>query len=52
LDGVLLSEDLKPEAERIKKQQCALCPALDDRPAPPDLGPGGLLYGLGELIRL
>jgi hypothetical protein len=45
-------EDLKPEAERIKVQKCALCPAPDDGPAPPDLGPGGLIYGIGELARL
>jgi VWFA-related protein len=46
------AEDLKPEAERIKVQQCALCPKPDDTPVPPDLGPGGYLYGLGELMRL
>ena len=46
------AEDLKPEAERIKVKQCALCPKPDDTPVPPDLGPGGLLYGLGELFRL
>ena len=45
-------EDLKPEAERIKKQECAMCPKPDDTPVPPDLGPGSLLYGLGELFRL
>jgi VWFA-related protein len=45
-------EDLKPEAERIKVQKCALCPKPDDRPAPPDLGPGGLLYGIAELAHL
>jgi hypothetical protein len=45
-------EDLKPEAERIKMQKCAMCPKPDDRAAPPDLGPGGLLYGLGELARM
>ncbi len=27
-------EDLKPQAERVKVQKCALCPAPDDRPAP------------------
>jgi len=32
------AEDLKPEAERIKVQQCALCPPPDDTPVPPDLG--------------
>jgi VWFA-related protein len=46
------AEDLKPEAERIKVQKCALCPAPDDTPVPPDLGPGGYLYGIQELIRL
>ena len=46
------AEDLKPEAERIKVRKCALCAAPDDTPAPPDLGPGNLLYGLGELMRL
>lgn len=45
-------EDLKPEAERIKVQQCALCPAPDDTPVPPDLGPGGYVYAIQELIRL
>ncbi len=46
------AEDLKPEAERIKLKQCALCAAPDDTPVPPDLGPGGLMYGIGELFRL
>ncbi len=46
------AEDLKPEAERIKVQQCALCPRPDDTPVPPDLGPGGSIYALGELFRL
>lgn len=46
------AEDLKPEAERIKVQKCALCPAPDDTPVPADLGPGDALYGIGELIRL
>jgi VWFA-related protein len=45
-------EDLKPEAERIKKRECALCPSPDDTPVPPDLGPGSLFYGLGELFRM
>jgi VWFA-related protein len=45
-------EDTKPEDERIKMQACALCPAPDDTPAPPDLGPGGFIYGIGELMRL
>jgi VWFA-related protein len=46
------AEELKPEAERIKMRQCAGCPAPDTTPVPPDLGPGGFLYGLGELLRL
>jgi VWFA-related protein len=46
------AEDLKPEAERIKVQKCALCPAPDDTPVPPDLGPGAPLYAIGELVRL
>jgi VWFA-related protein len=46
------AEDLKPEAERIKVKQCALCERPDDTPVPADLGPGSLLYGIGELIRL
>jgi len=45
------AEDLKPEAERITKP-CAGCPPPDETPVPPDLGPGNLMYGLGELIRL
>ena len=46
------AEDLKPEAERNKVQKCALCPPPDDTPVPPDLGPGGYIYAIGELIRL
>jgi VWFA-related protein len=46
------AEDLKPEAERVKVQKCALCPTPDDTPVPPDLGPGGPLYALSELVRL
>lgn len=46
------AEDLKPEAERVKVQKCALCPAPDETPVPPDLGPGGYVYAIGELIRL
>jgi VWFA-related protein len=46
------AEDLKPEAERIKVQKCAVCPAPDDTAVPPDLGPGDWLYGIGELMRL
>ena len=45
-------EDQKPEAERIKMRKCAACPSPDLRPAPPDLGPGGLIYALGELGRM
>ena len=46
------AEDLKPEAERIKTRKCALCPSPDDTPVPPDLGPGGLIYAISELMRL
>ena len=46
------AEDLKPEAERIKRPQCSYCPAPDDTPVPPDLGPGGPMYAIGELLRL
>jgi VWFA-related protein len=46
------AEDLKPEAERIKIKQCDLCPPPDDTPVPADLGPGGYIYAMGELIRL
>jgi len=46
------AEDTKPEAERIKVPKCAWCPAPDDTPVPPDLGPGGYLYALKELFRL
>jgi VWFA-related protein len=46
------AEDLKPEAERIKIKQCDLCPPPDDTPVPADLGPGGYIYALGELMRL
>jgi len=46
------AEDLKPEAERIKIRQCALCPPPDNTAVPADLGPGGYIYGIGELIRL
>ena len=46
------AEDLKPEAERIKIQQCAFCPPPDNAAVPADLGPGGWIYGIGELIRL
>lgn len=46
------AEDLKPEAERIKMRACTLCPAPDDTPVPPDLGPGGYFYAISELFRL
>jgi VWFA-related protein len=46
------AEDEKPEAERIKVRTCDLCPDPDDTPVPPDLGPGGFLYTIGELARL
>jgi VWFA-related protein len=46
------AEDLKPEAERVKVRKCALCDGPDDTPVPPDLGPGGFMYAIGELMRL
>jgi hypothetical protein len=46
------AEELKPEAERIKIRKCDMCPAPDDTGVPADLGPGGTIYALGELIRL
>jgi VWFA-related protein len=46
------AEDLKPEAQRIQVQKCAVCPAPDDTAVPPDLGPGDPIYGIGELMRL
>ena len=46
------AEDQKPEAERIKTRGCYTCPAPDDTPVPPDLGPGGFVYAIGELFRL
>jgi hypothetical protein len=47
-----IAEDLKPEEKRIKFRKCAWCEAPDETPVPPDLGPGGLPYALGELFRL
>jgi len=35
-----------------KVRQCASCPGPDTTGVPADLGPGGFLYGLGELMRL
>ena len=46
------AEDLKPEAERIKTRQCALCPGPDNSAVPYDAGPGSPIYALGELMRL
>jgi len=46
------AEDLKPEAERIKMRKCATCPGPDDTPVPADVGPGGPIYAIGELMRL
>jgi VWFA-related protein len=46
------AEDLKPEDERIKERQCALCPAPDNTAVPPDVGPGNYLYAIQELMRL
>src|SRR5258706_13253331 len=45
-------EDLKPEAEPVKARKCLRCEGPDDTPVPPDLGPGGLMYSIGELMRL
>jgi hypothetical protein len=45
-------EDQKPEAERIKTKPCDWCAGPDDTPVPPDLGPGGYVYALSELIHL
>ena len=45
-------EDEKPIDERIKMPKCDWCERPDDRATPADLGPGGLLYGLGELIHM
>jgi VWFA-related protein len=45
------AEDLKPEAKRIKVQQCAACPASNETPVPLD-SPGDPIYAIGELIRM
>lgn len=50
--GRQTAEDQKPEAERIKVPKCDLCPRPDDTPVPADLGPGNVIYALGELARL
>ena len=47
-----IAEDLKPEAERIKFRKCALCPGPDETPVPFDIGPGGGIYALSELMRI
>jgi hypothetical protein len=46
------AEELKPEDERIKVQKCGLCAAPDHSAVPPDLGPGGNVYAIRELLRL
>ena len=46
------AEDLKPIDERVAVQKCGLCPAPDETAVPPDLGPGGYVYAIQELIRL
>ncbi len=46
------AEDLKPEAERIKVQQCATCPPPDETPVPLDIGPASPIYAIGELVHL
>jgi len=45
-------EDLKPEAERIRKTACTLCEQPDETPVPFQPGPGGPIYAIGELARL
>jgi VWFA-related protein len=45
-------EDTRPEAEWIKERQCLQCRDPDLRPAPADLGPGGVFYAIGQLTRL
>lgn len=45
-------EDEKPIDERTKTPKCAWCPGPDDTAVPPDLGPAGFLYTIGELARL
>lgn len=46
------AEDLKPEAERIRIPKCAYCEKPDESAVPPDLGPGGFIYAIGELAGL
>jgi VWFA-related protein len=46
------AEDEKPEAERIKHPACFGCPGPDDTPVPPDLGPGSIVYAIGELAHM
>jgi VWFA-related protein len=45
-------EDLKPEAERIKRPKCPWCPEPDTTAVPFDAGPGNAIYAIGELARL
>jgi VWFA-related protein len=42
----------KPDTADVVMPPCALCEKPKDVALPPDLGPGGLIYGLGELFRL
>ncbi|HEY1753776.1 MAG TPA: VWA domain-containing protein [Bryobacteraceae bacterium] len=46
------AEDLKPEEQRIKRRECALCPSPDNTGVPADVGPGNPIYAIGELLRL
>jgi VWFA-related protein len=46
------AEDTKPIDERIKTRKCDFCEDPDTTPVPADLGPGGIVYALGELFRL
>jgi VWFA-related protein len=45
-------ESQKPLDERITHRKCDLCPEPDNTVVPFDMGPGGYIYAIGELIRL
>lgn len=42
----------KPDTADVVMPPCPSCAKPKDVALPPDLGPGGLIYGLGELFRL
>jgi VWFA-related protein len=42
----------KPDTVNVVMPPCEWCAKEKDVALPPDLGPGGLLYGLGELFRM